>query len=304
MLNGVSTPNSKAKLLEQRVAVIFVVVPFCALVGAIVVLWRSGVGPIDVAMLVGMFVANIIGIGVGLHRHFSHRAFQTTTPIRITLAVLGSMAAQGPLLFWAAVHRRHHAFSDREGDPHSPHLYGDGWVDLVRGFWHAHVGWVFMPEVHDLWVFVPDLVRDPLVLKISRLYFVWVGTGLAIPAAIGGIVTRTWAGAASGLLWGGLIRIALTHHTTWSVNSICHIYGRRPFRSRDLSANNLWLAIPSFGEAWHNNHHAFPSSAFHGLQWWEVDLSGYIIRLLEMTGLAWNVKRPSALSIREMLQTT
>lgn len=304
MLSGVTTPNVRARVLEQRVAVLFVVVPFAALLTAIVLLWRTGVGPIDVALLVGMYVANIIGIGVGLHRHFSHRSFQTTTPIRVVLAILGSIAAQGPPLFWAAVHRRHHAYSDRDGDPHSPHLSGDGIRNLVRGFWHAHVGWLFKPEVHDLSVFVPDLVRDPLIFKVSRLYFVWVALGLIVPAAIGGVLTGTWTGAATGLLWGGLVRISLTHHTTWSVNSICHIYGRRPFRSRDYSANNLWLAIPSFGEAWHNNHHAFPSSAFHGLRWWQIDLSGYIIRLLELTGLAWNVKRPSERSLRETLQTT
>ena len=298
-IRGVSLPNRRARATERKLAVIVVIVPFLALVGAIALLWNRSVGLTEISLLAGMYVVGIIGIGVGFHRLFSHRAFQTTTTIKVVLGIMGSAAAQGPLLFWAAIHRRHHAFSDREGDPHSPHLHGPGVLNFFRGFWHAHTGWLFIPEVHDLGVFVPDLMRDSLVFKVSRLYLWWVLLGLAVPAALGGLLSGTWVGALRGLFWGGLVRIALGHHTTWSVNSICHIYGKRPYRSKDLSRNNFWLALPSFGEAWHNNHHAFPTSAFHGLEWWQIDISGYLIRLLARMGLAWDVKRPSTRNLAE-----
>lgn len=203
------------------------------------------------------------------------------------------MAAQGPLLFWAAVHRRHHTFSDRPGDPHSPNLHDEGLKNYLRGFWHAHAGWLFSPEINDWALYVPDLLKDLTIVKVSRLYLAWVLFGLAVPAVVGALLTGTLKGAAGALLWGGLIRISLTHHTTWSVNSICHLYGTRTFQSQDLSTNNFWLAVPSFGESWHNNHHAFPGSAFHGFRWWQIDFSGYVIRLLQSLNLAWDVKTPS-----------
>jgi stearoyl-CoA desaturase (delta-9 desaturase) len=239
-----------------------------------------------------MYSLNILGIGVGFHRLFSHNAFKAKAPVRVALGILGSMAAQGPALYWAAIHRRHHAFSDREGDPHSPYFAARGNRKSLRGFWHAHVGWLFDPEVHDFAVFVPDLLRDRALFLVHSTYFLWIGLGLALPAGIG-YIAGGWRGAAGGFLWGGLVRIALTHHVTWSVNSLCHMYGSRPFRSKDLSRNNVLLALAAFGEGWHNNHHSFPSSAFHGLHWWQIDISGYVIRLLRATGLAWSVRRPS-----------
>jgi stearoyl-CoA desaturase (delta-9 desaturase) len=292
---------ARARAVERRVTLVVVIVPFLGLIAAIILLWRSMVGPIALWLLVVMYVANILGISVGFHRYFSHRAFQTTQPLKIILAVLGSAAAQGPVLFWTAIHRRHHSFSDRPGDPHSPHLYGEGYRNFWRGFWHAHTGWLFSGEANDWAMYVPDLMRDRTIFKINTLYPLWVALGLAIPLVIGGVLSRTWWGAAEGLLWGGLVRICLTHHTSWSVNSICHIFGSRPFRSKDLSSNNFWLAIPSFGESWHNNHHAFPSSAFHGLRWWEVDLSAYVIRCLRALGLVWNVRVPSDFKIQGCL---
>jgi stearoyl-CoA desaturase (Delta-9 desaturase) len=298
---GVFQPVARARTRERRIALIVVVVPFLGMLGGIALLWRTGVGPIDLLLLLGMFTFSILGIGVGYHRHFSHRAFQTTKTVKIILAILGSSAAQGPVLYWAALHRRHHTFSDRLGDPHSPHLHGEGVRNFFRGFWHAHTGWLFAPEIHDWALYVPDLIKDRAIFRINRLYFLWVFLGLVIPTVLGALLTGTWQGAAEALLWGGLVRISLTHHTTWSVNSICHIYGTRTFRSRDLSTNNVWLAIPSFGESWHNNHHAFPRSAFHGLSWWQIDLSGYVIRFLQAVGVAWDVKAPSKVKMQGAL---
>jgi stearoyl-CoA desaturase (Delta-9 desaturase) len=298
-LRGVSVPTYDAQVLERRIALWVVVIPFLALITGGVLLWRSAVGRVEIYLLCGMYAVNIIGIGVGFHRHFSHRSFQTTRSIKAILAIMGSFASQGPVVFWAAVHRRHHTFSDREGDPHSPHLHPPGLKNVLRGFWHAHTGWLFSPEVYDWVLYVPDLVKDRMIMRINRLYFLWVGLGLALPAGLGYLLIGGWRGALGGLLWGGLIRIALTHHTTWSVNSICHIYGSRPYKSQDFSRNNVWMALPAFGEGWHNNHHAFPSSAFHGLHWWQVDLHAYIIRGLAFLHLAWDVKSPSESALRQ-----
>ncbi len=298
-LRGVCLPTYDAQVMERRIALWVVLIPFLALITGIVLLSRSAVGRVEIYLLLGMYAVNIIGIGVGFHRHFSHRSFQTTKPVKAILAIMGSFACQGPVVFWAAVHRRHHTFSDREGDPHSPHLHPPGVKGVLQGFWHAHTGWLFSPEVYD-WVFyVPELVKDRMIMRINRFYFLWVALGLAIPAAIGYRLIGGWHGAVAGFLWGGLIRIALSHHTTWSVNSICHIYGKRPYKSQDYSRNNPWIAIAAFGEGWHNNHHAFPSSAFHGLQWWQVDLHAYIIRGLALCGLAWDLKRPSESALRQ-----
>jgi len=298
-LSGVSLPTYDAQVLERRIALWVVLIPFLALIAGAVLLLRSAVGRVELYLLLGMYASNMIGIGVGYHRHFSHRSFQTTRPIKAILAIMGSFASQGPVVFWAAVHRRHHNFSDREGDPHSPHLHAPGFANELKGFWHAHTGWLFSPEVYDWVLYVPDLVKDRMIMRINRLYFLWVALGLAIPAAIGYFLIGGWRGALDGFLWGGLIRIALAHHGTWSVNSICHIFGTRPYRSDDYSRNNPWMAIVVFGEGWHNNHHAFPSSAFHGLRWWQVDFHGYVIRMLAMLHLAWDLRRPSAVALQQ-----
>jgi stearoyl-CoA desaturase (Delta-9 desaturase) len=298
---GVSLPNPRAKTLERRIAVGFVVVPFIGLIIGAALALRSSVGTRNAALLLSMYTVNILGIGVGFHRLFSHRAFRTTPAVRFVLALAGSIAAQGPVLYWAALHRRHHAHSDRPGDPHSPHLREPGPWQAVTAFWHAHTGWLFNTEMCDWSVYIPDLLRDPMLLRMNRMYFAAVALGLAIPAAAGAWLNHGWAGALQGLLWGGLVRIAVTHHSTWSINSICHIYGRRPFRSNDLSTNNAVMALVTFGEGWHNNHHAFPSSAMHGLRWWQIDFSGYVIRALESIGMAWDVRRPSAQAMQSAL---
>jgi stearoyl-CoA desaturase (delta-9 desaturase) len=296
---GVLAANDRARALERRVALAVVIVPFLGLVASIALLWGWGIGWLELGLLAGMYTVGIVGIGVGFHRHFSHGSFQTKPVVRWVLAIMGSMAAQGPVLYWAAIHRRHHSCSDQPGDPHSPHLHGGGVGGWLRGFWHSHTGWLFHHEITDWGRYIIDLLRDPVLFRINRLYFVWVVLGLAIPAAIGGAVAGTWTGAFLGFLWGGLVRVCLGHHTTWSVNSLCHLFGTTPYRSNDESRNNFLIALPAFGEGWHNNHHAFPYAAYHGLEWYQIDLNGLCIQLLKLMGLAWNIKVPSARALRE-----
>ena len=290
---------SKVERLEQRVALLMVTVPLIGVAVATATLWGHGVGALELAMLAVMYCLTVAGIGVGYHRLYSHRAFEAHKTVHAVLAVLGSMAGQGPVLFWVALHRRHHKHSDKPGDPHSPHLEGSGLRGWIKGFWHSHVGWMLVPQARNWWRNVPDLLRDPLLTRINRTYFLWLGLGLLIPAVVEGVWTHSWSGAMRGLLWGGLVRLFLVHHITWSINSICHLFGRRPFASRDLSTNNVWLSILSFGEAWHNNHHAFPNSAKHGLDWWQIDVNAVIITTLKRLGLVWNVKIPAANLIAE-----
>lgn len=286
------TPPERISL-GMRVAILHaVIVPFLGLVAAVVLLWGWGFRWIDLGLLLSMYVLTALGITVGFHRLFTHRAFETNRVIQFSLAVLGSMAVQGPLLKWVALHRRHHQHSDREGDPHSPHQLGRGLLGLLRGCWHAHLGWFFLPDPPDLAHYVKDLRRNPTVRVASALFPLWVALGLFLPAVLGGLLTASWAGAVFGLLWGGLARIFLVQHVTWSINSICHVWGRQPFRSHDHSRNNALFGILGLGEGWHNNHHAFPSSARLGLQWWQIDVGYLVIRGLARLNLVWSVHLP------------
>jgi stearoyl-CoA desaturase (delta-9 desaturase) len=236
------------------------------------------------------FDALSLGITIGYHRLFTHRAFDAPRAVQAVFAVLGSMAVEGPLLKWVATHRRHHQHSDDEHDPHSPHGHGAG---VLRGIWHAHVGWIFLPDYPALSRYVPDLAADRVMRTLSRLFPLWVAVGLMIPALLGGLLTLSWTGALLGFIWGGLARIFLVHHLTWSINSVCHIWGTQPFRSHDHSRNNAIFGVLAMGEGWHNNHHAFPTSARHGLRWWEFDASYWVIRAMSLLGLASNVRVPA-----------
>jgi stearoyl-CoA desaturase (Delta-9 desaturase) len=250
---------------------------------------------LNLAILAGMYLLTAIGVTVGYHRLFTHRAFDAPAPVRYSLAVLGSMAVQGPLIDWVADHRKHHAFTDTEGDPHSPHHdHGDGFKGALEGLWYAHMGWLFVTQgTSEKRRFAKDLLEDRGMRKISRAFPWLVLLGLLIPFALGFGLTGSVVAGLSALLWGGLVRIFLVHHVTWSVNSVCHFFGRRRFATDDFSTNVFWLALPSLGESWHHNHHAFPRSAEHGLRWWEVDPSALIISGLEKVGLASNVVRIS-----------
>jgi stearoyl-CoA desaturase (delta-9 desaturase) len=269
-----------------------VTVPFLALVAAIVCLWGRGFSWVELGLLVGMYTLTGLGITVGFHRLFTHRGFGTNKGVEFVLAVLGSMAVQGPLLKWVAMHRLHHQHSDTHDDPHSPHHQGQGVFGLLRGVWHAHRGWLFEADPPDLARYARDLHQDRPARVASALFPVWALAGLLLPTVLGGLLTATWMGALFGLLWGGLACIFLVHHVTWSVNSVCHQWGRRPFANGDHSRNNFLLGVLALGEGWHNNHHAFPTSARHGPRWWQLDVSYWLIRGLALLGLAWNVKLP------------
>jgi stearoyl-CoA desaturase (delta-9 desaturase) len=277
----------------QKVAnMVGVALPFVAFLVAVVLLWNSAVNWLDLAIMAVLYVLTGLGITVGYHRLLTHRSFQTSRPVQYTFAVLGSMSVQGPVLHWVADHRKHHAHTDEEGDPHSPHLAGRGVIGAVKGLWHAHVGWLFsLKDRAEPERYARDWLEDRGMRAIDKLFLFWLGLGVAIPFALGLAVGGTIAAGLTAALWGGLVRIFFLHHVTFSINSVCHFFGRRAFATEDESRNVFWLAPLSFGESWHNNHHAFPRSAFHGLRWTQLDTGGIVIRLLERTGLAWNVVR-------------
>jgi stearoyl-CoA desaturase (delta-9 desaturase) len=282
--------------LEKRVNLLAVALPFAGTLAAIVLLWNSVVSATDLAILAVMYVLTGLGVTVGFHRMLTHRSFQAPKPVEYLFAVLGSMAVQGPVMAWVADHRKHHAHADQEGDPHSPHVgHGDGVSGVLRGLWHAHVGWLMSTQGQaSARKYAPDLYEDRGMRLINRRFPLLVLLSLAVPALAGWALTGgTLAGAATGLLWGGLVRIFFVHHITWSVNSVCHFLGSRRFETDDQSTNVPWLALLSFGESWHHNHHAFPRSAAHGLRRWEhaMDPSALVIKGMEKIGLARNVVR-------------
>lgn len=271
-----------------------VLIPSAGLLFLMVAYWNSGVGWFEVGLFLGSTYLAGLGVTLGYHRFFTHGCFQTSSWFKRTLGIMAAINVQGPLLFWCACHRSHHQHSDREGDPHSPHLSGGGFLGWLKGFMHAHFGWIIVkgnyrynPKV------VRDLYQDSDVRFVDHYYFLWIFLGLAVPAFLGGLYHMSWQGAVMGLFWGGLARVALVHHLTWSVNSFGHIFGERPFDTKDESRNNFFLALLSMGDGWHNNHHAFPQSAKHGLAWWQIDGTYALILGLEKLGLIWNVRRIS-----------
>ncbi|MEU0529890.1 acyl-CoA desaturase [Amycolatopsis tolypomycina] len=272
----------------------FLLVPFLALAVAVPVFWGWGISWVDLAIGGAFFVVSTLGVTVGYHRYFTHGSFRAKRALRIALAIAGGLAAQGPVIGWVADHRRHHAFSDRDGDPHSPWLFGTSPVALVRGFWHAHMGWLFGRDKTNVDRFAPDLAADRDLRVVDRLFPLWVVLSLLLPPLLGGLITLSWWGALTAFLWAGLARISFQHHVTWSVNSICHMIGERPFASRDRSANFWPLAILSMGESWHNTHHADPTSARHGVLRGQLDVSARVIWVFEKLGWAWNVRWPTA----------
>ena len=283
--------------LDRIVTGIVTVVPFLLLGVAAWQAWESLLGWHDVVVFGVMYVLTGLGITVGFHRHFTHRAFATSKPVRATLAILGTAAIEGPITAWVADHRKHHAFSDQLGDPHSPHVdHGHGLRGALRGLAHAHVGWLFEhTQRANKQRYAPDLVGDPTIAFIDRTMLWWIALGLAAPFGLGYALGGTLTAGLTGLLWGGAVRIVLLHHVTYSINSLCHFFGRKRFASDDESRNLAWLAPLSFGEAWHNNHHAFPTSAAHGLRWYErmLDPSAIVIAAMERIGLVWDVVKIS-----------
>ncbi|MDT7805084.1 MAG: hypothetical protein QOI78_8517 [Actinomycetota bacterium] len=277
---------------EMIVLKTFLLVPFAALLIAVPLVWGWGMSWIDLILAAVFYVFATLGVTVGYHRYFTHGAFKANRPLRIALAVAGSMAVQGSVIFWVASHRRHHAFADREGDPHSPWLFGTSPSALLRGFWHAHMGWMFGREVTNADRFAPDLVADADLRVVNRFFWLWITLSLVLPAVLGGLLSWSWWGVVTAFFWAGLVRIAFLHHVSWSVNSICHLIGERPFASRDKAANFWPLAILSMGESWHNSHHADPTCARHGVLRGQVDVSARVIWGFEKLGWATDVRWP------------
>ncbi len=292
----IATVRPVTSRISQAVTLIAVVVPALGLLSAMGLLWGVGLHPVDLGLLVTLYVICAFGTTIGFHRYFTHRGFSAHVSVKIALAILGCMTMQGPITQWVTDHRKHHALSDKPGDPHSPHVgHGEGFGGAFRGFLHAHVGWFFSNlGMEQGRAYGKDLYDDRVVRCIDRLYLVWVAVTLGIPFAVGYLVGGTWERGLEGLVWGGLVRIFLYQHATFSVNSICHMFGRKDYYSRDEARNNWLVALLVFGEGWHNNHHAFPASARHGLRRHQIDPSWWVIRGLERLGLVWDVRTPGA----------
>ena len=267
--------------------------PFLALVVVGWQLWNDALRWSDVIVFMICYPATALGVTVGFHRHLTHRAFKARRGVRGTLAILGSAAIEGPVISWVADHRKHHTYADVEGDPHSPHVdHGHGWRGALRGLWHAHVGWLFIhTERGNKQRYARDLLEDPLIRFVDRTFVLWVTVGMLVPFALGYLIGGSLYAGLTGLLWGGVVRMMVVHHVTYSINSLCHFFGRQAFDTGDESRNLLWLSPFTFGESWHNNHHAFPTSYRHGMRGWQLDISAGVIWLLEKTGLAWDVVR-------------
>ena len=285
--------NDKLASVQKRRVLLFNLIPLLGCVLAIIQVAMEGISWLNISLFLTMYFFTVIGGTVGYHRYLAHKSFQTDKVIQTILIILGGMSGQGPPIYWVGNHRRHHQYSDRPEDPHSPHISKKGSLGRLEGLWQAHVGWLFEQEITNSLVFAKDLLQQPLINWLNQKYLYWMWLGLLIPTLIGGMITHSWMGALSGLLWGGLVRLFFSIQYGYVTNSITHVYGSRPFKTDDQSTNNIWLAIPTGGEAWHNNHHAFPNSSKFGLQWWQIDLGYWVIRTLEIMGLVWDVKYPN-----------
>ena len=295
------TGAERQTLAEQLAVGTFVAVPLVAVALAVPVAWGWGLRWLDLALGALFFAIAAHGITIGFHRAFTHGSFTPNRPLKIALAIAGSLAIEGPVARWVADHRKHHAFSDAEGDPHSPWAYGESARGLAKGFLFAHTGWLFDVEQTPIEKYAPDLLKDRDIARISRLFPLWVAVSLLAPALLGGVLSWSWHGALTAFFWASLVRVALVHHVTWSINSVCHIWGTHPFRTRDRSGNVAWLALLSGGESWHNLHHSDPTAARHGVLRGQVDTSARLIELFEWRGWATDVRWPRATRLRARL---
>ncbi|WP_199434672.1 acyl-CoA desaturase [Qaidamihabitans albus] len=277
---------------ETFLVKLFAIVPLLALIAAVPFAWGWGLGWVDIGLAVSFYFLTGLGVTIGFHRYFTHGAFKAKRGLRIALAVAGSMAMQGPVIGWVADHRRHHAYADRDGDPHSPWRFGTTPAALAKGFWFAHMGWLFQREQTNAKRFAPDLLADTDIQRVNRLFPVLSALTLLAPAVLGGLITMSWWGALTAFFWASLVRVAALHHVTWSVNSLCHMIGDRPYAARDKSANFWPLAIASMGESWHNSHHADPTGARHGVRRGQLDMSARLIWLFEKLGWVSQVRWP------------
>jgi stearoyl-CoA desaturase (delta-9 desaturase) len=280
--------------LQQRHFIVFDVLPFFGTLVAVGLLFYRPIGAVDISLFFGMWLVTGLGLTVGYHRLFTHRAFSTGAAMSSMFIVMGSMAGRGPMLSWVAMHRRHHELSDQEGDLHSPNLHGATIHQRLLGFLHAHLTWMIEHDYPNVAHYVPDLMAERTLVAINRYYYAWVLLGLVVPAAIGGLATSSLMGALTGFLWGGVVRMFVVEQSMSAINSVMHTFGSRRFTTRGDNSRNLGvMALLAWGEGWHNNHHAFPYSAAFGLRWFEFDPGYILIRLLETLGLVWDVKVPS-----------
>ncbi len=284
--------SERQSMLERVALAVFIALPFAAVVAAVPVAWGGWLGWHDVAIALVFYLVTGLGITAGFHRLFTHKAYKPNRALKIAMAIAGSLAIEGPVIRWVADHRKHHKFSDRDGDPHSPWRYGESLPALAKGFAYAHVGWLFDVEQTSQRRYAPDLMKDPDLVRISRQFPLWVLVSLVSPAIVGGLWSMSWQGAVTAFFWATLVRMSLLHHVTWSINSICHTVGERPFSTRDRSGNVWWLAVLSFGESWHNLHHADPTCARHGVLRGQLDSSARLIWLFERLGWAGDVRWP------------
>lgn len=279
--------------LQRRHFLLFDILPIAGTVAALAFLAVRPIGVTEIVLLCSMWLLTGLGITVGYHRLFTHRTFKAAQPVMVALAIAGSMAGQGAVVSWVALHRRHHEYSDREGDPHSPNLSGGGLKGRLTGLAHSHFLWMRRHEYPNIVHYAPDLLKNRPLVRVARYYYHWVVLGLLIPTLIGGLVSMSWTGAVSGLLWGGLVRIFVLEHIVWAINSFLHMFGTKPYVSRENSRNGAIFALLTLGEAWHNNHHAFPESPSFGLDWYRLDPGYWLIKLLAVCGLASDLKVPA-----------
>jgi stearoyl-CoA desaturase (delta-9 desaturase) len=279
--------------LQRKHFLMFDVLPVLGVILAGIMAFYIPVSGVDIGLFIAFWALTGIGVSVGYHRYFTHRSFKASPAVAVTLTILGSMAGQGALLSWVAMHRRHHELSDQPGDPHSPNLQGPGFKGLIKGLVHSHFTWMKEHDYPNVAYYAPDLIRDPLIAKTARHYYTWVILGLVAPAILGGLLSQSLWGVVSGFLWGGAVRMFVVGHIIWSINSLLHRFGTRPYQSRDHSRNGGLFGLFTFGESWHNNHHAFPESPSFGLQWAAFDPGYWFIRGLSLVGLTWDLRVPT-----------
>lgn len=290
---NITVEHESFKPVQKVHALAIAILPTLGTIAALWIAFDQGVSRLDLLLFLGFYVFTIFGISVGYHRLFSHRAFKAVTPVRVILAIAGSMAAQGSVVYWVSNHRRHHQYTDKLGDIHSPYVNDEGEMSYWQGFWHSHMGWTFDHKMTNAVLFAKDLYRDKAIARTNRLYYVWVLAGFVLPALIGWAATGTAWGAFTAFLWGGMVRMFLSYHSVNGIDSITHLFGSQPFRSEDHSRNNALWAVLTLGEGWHNNHHAFPSSAVFGLEWYQLDPGTWLLKGLEKLGLVWDIQQPS-----------
>lgn len=294
---GISQLTPTAARAKAAIALAVMLIPLLGGLEALRLMLLGQLTLLDLGLFGLFYVVQMFGVSIGYHRYLAHKAFKTSRVFRSLLLIAGSMAAQGPILFWVTTHRRHHAYSDQPGDPHSPNLHGDSRWDRLKGLWYAHMPWMLAPDMSSWSFFAKDVLRDRALFFYNQTYLLWVLLGLALPALIGGLAMQSWEGAWSGFICGGLARIFLANQFAWAVGSVCHRYGARPFETNDHSTNNWLVAALTFGEGLQNNHHAFPSWYRHGVHWYEPDLSGWTLALLGKLGIVWELRSPSAAMI-------